>query len=159
MLLLEDESRVCTGSVWYDLYGIPSGGVTVVGVKAGILGILQAPLGLRNWVRQWNGLFRPLKLTGGASGDTFFPGKRRGKKRKLQSRRETTWHRERGSASLTVTPWDDRLTGDVRWCVCSRCKGDLDWEISIIHLLYCLLFGGRYQKMFHWRWWHSFLLL
>lgn len=48
MLLLEDETRVCTGSVWYDLYGIPSGGVTVVGVKAGILGILQAPLGLRN---------------------------------------------------------------------------------------------------------------
>ena len=33
---------------WYDLDGIPSGGVTVVGAKAGILGILQAPLGLRN---------------------------------------------------------------------------------------------------------------
>lgn len=48
MLLLEDESWVCTGSVWYDLYGIPSGGVTVVGAKAGIPGILQAPLGLRN---------------------------------------------------------------------------------------------------------------
>lgn len=45
---MKDESAVRTGNVWYDLYGIPSGGVTVVGAKAGIRGILQAPLGLRN---------------------------------------------------------------------------------------------------------------
>lgn len=69
------------GSVWYDLCGISSGGVTVVGANAGIRGILQAPLGLLNLVRHQNRLFSPLTLTGGATGDTFFPGTRRGKKK------------------------------------------------------------------------------
>lgn len=65
------------------------------------------------------------------------------KKRKLQSRRETTWHTERGSASLTMTLWDDRLTGDVWWCVGCGYKGDLDRGISIIPPLCCLFFGGE----------------
>lgn len=38
---------------------------------------------------------------------------------------------------MTVTPWDDRLTGDVWWCVCCGCKGDLDRGISFILLRWC----------------------
>lgn len=43
---------------------------------------------------------------------------------------------------MTVTPWDDRLTGDVWWCVCCGCKGDLDWGISFILLLWCRFSWG-----------------
>lgn len=46
-MFLSDERRI-QEVFGYDVYGIPSGGVTVVGAKAGILGILQAPLGLMN---------------------------------------------------------------------------------------------------------------
>lgn len=58
----------------YDVYGIPSGGVTVVGPKAGILGILQAPLRLWTWVRHEISCLAPLTLTSGATGDTFSSG-------------------------------------------------------------------------------------
>lgn len=57
-----------------------------------------------------------------------------------------------------MTLQDDRLTGDVWWCVCCGCKGDWDRWISIILLLLLSLLLGRYQKTFQWGWWHSFLL-
>lgn len=37
-------------------------------------------------------------------------------------------HDTQRSASLTVTRRDDRLTGDVPWCVCSRYKGDFRYK-------------------------------
>lgn len=44
-LFLLDERRI-QEVFGCDVYSIPSGGVTIVGAKAGILGILQAPLRL-----------------------------------------------------------------------------------------------------------------
>lgn len=140
---MKNEHWVCSGVVWYDVYGIPSAGVTVVDAEAGILGIFQAPLGLRPCVRHWNGLFSLLTLTGGATGDTFFLGKRRdGKGNYRVGERQHDTQRDRARASMTMTLWDDKLIGNVWGCVCCGCKGDR--VISIIPLLSCLLV--RWQK-------------
>lgn len=54
----------------------------------------------------------PLTLTSGATGDTFFSGKEERGGKITEQERDNMTQRTRGSASVTVTLWDDRVTGD-----------------------------------------------
>lgn len=116
----------------YDVYGIPSGGVTVVGAKAGILGILQAPLRLWTWVRHEISCLAPWHWLVERQETHFLLGTRRGGKITEQERDNLTW-RKKGSASVTVTLWDDRVPGDVWGRVYHGCKGDWDQRIRVVH--------------------------
>lgn len=137
----------------YEVHGIPSGGVTVVGAKAGILGILQAPLRLWTWVRHEISCLAPWHWLVERQETHFLLGMRRGGK-KLQSRRETTWHGERKGAP--AWPWP---CGMIEWrgmcedVVYHGCKGD--WLRSTDKSR--LLFWGGARKPLSGFQWHSSL--